>query len=473
MTISADDVKFRKSVTVTDTGVNGGRKGTVEKLTGTRHALFPRVTKTERLNGVTRYRKEFLCNENAADEPAYDLLVWIDYPSIAGDRFYIASGTQVDTQVEIVATPPLWMGCGQLSANISSGATTVSMNMESNDFQFEPGGVLHLANKLLTGQTVDSGANPGDSVEYIGSTWFKTEPTGNIEHPKGIYVGSGNVISNHGSMHEEFLTLAENHTVDESIGTGDGTTLNPALSNLASVTNGLLTQEAYKPSVRVLCGGVEREVFIEADGSCSGYCTAGQINVDTGVWSTPISWSSAPDNGESIKISYYDKNFSYSGNTVTVHLDGQVANNYTAANSFAAGCLRSSVVQPTFEDWAISSTNGTYDKTQYPPVLTNLGTERDVITITMTSATTFSCSGTVLGDLGTGDISSDFSPINSRTGKPYFTLKSDGWGGTWAANDTIQFIINPAAFPIWWKEVVPAATVAEADNTVILSWYCE
>jgi hypothetical protein len=59
MAVQASDIKFLKSVTVTDTGVNGGRKGQVEVVSGARHNLFPRVTKAERTAGVTRYRKEF------------------------------------------------------------------------------------------------------------------------------------------------------------------------------------------------------------------------------------------------------------------------------------------------------------------------------------------------------------------------------------------------------------------------------
>ena len=92
MTISASDIKFRKSVVQTDTTANGGRKGSTEVMSGSKHALFPRVTKSQRVAGLTRYRKEFYCNENADDESAYGVLIYLMLPSTSEDRFYIAGG---------------------------------------------------------------------------------------------------------------------------------------------------------------------------------------------------------------------------------------------------------------------------------------------------------------------------------------------------------------------------------------------
>jgi hypothetical protein len=84
MTVSAIDIKFRKSVVQTDTDVNGGRKGMVEVVSGARHALFPRVTKSQREAGLIRYRKQFYSNENPDDESAYGVLIYLMRPSNAG-----------------------------------------------------------------------------------------------------------------------------------------------------------------------------------------------------------------------------------------------------------------------------------------------------------------------------------------------------------------------------------------------------
>ena len=57
MTILSTDIKYRKSVVQTDTSTNGGRMGNIQVISGVRHALFPRVTKSQRGAGVTRIGK--------------------------------------------------------------------------------------------------------------------------------------------------------------------------------------------------------------------------------------------------------------------------------------------------------------------------------------------------------------------------------------------------------------------------------
>lgn len=473
MSITADDIKFRKSATVTDTGVNGGRRGRVEVITGARHNLFPRVTKAERTAGITRYRKQFFSNESPADDIAFGVLIFFETPSNADDRFYLGDATLLNTQADIVSDPPLWTGVGQLNANLSGGETQISLLMENDDFEFAPGGTLHLSDKVQTGQTIGTGVNVGDSVEESAGTWGKIAATDDIEYPKGIYLGNNNVLSVTGTTSEEFLVLAENKVTDEDIGTGTGATQTPTLSDLASVTNGLLTSGPYAPVVTTVCGGVARTVTINPDGSCSGYCSAGQINVATGVWTTDITWTTAPDNGEDILITYYDKNFSYAGNVVTIDLADTVANTYQTTNTFAAGCLEADEVAPDWSDFSVTSAAGTYDQVTYPPVLFNDGVEEDTWTITFTSASAFSCSGLYNGNVGSGAINTDFSPTNPNTGQPYFTLRLDGWGGTFAVGDTVTFKTQVAALPMWLKEIVDAATAAEPDNLVVLGYYAE
>lgn len=473
MSVQASDIKFLKSVTVTDTGVNGGRKGQIEVVSGARHNLFPRVTKAERTAGVTRYRKEFWANLNADDDIAYDVVLFLEYPSNGGDRYYIGQGEQNDTQSDILGTPPLWMGAGTLNGALSGGETQVSILMESDDFEFEPGGFLHIANKILTGQTIASGVQIGDSVEEITGTWTKIANQTDIAYPYGIYLGSNNVLSEHWSATEEFLEMETNLVTDEDIGTGDGSTNNPTLTDLASVTNGLVLQDEFKPVVQTVCGGTLRTVYIETDGTCSGYCSAGEINPDTGVWVTDIFWTTPPDDTEDILITYYDKNYSYTGNVVAVDLVDSVANPYAVANTIAGGCIRAGNIGPEVEDWSEVSASGTFDESTYPLTLYNDGVEYDVWTITFTSATAFTVTGLYNGGVGSGVVTANFEAINPSTGEPFFTLDYRGWGGIWASGDTVQFTTIPGAVPVWWKEIVPAGTAQEPDNITILGWYAE
>jgi hypothetical protein len=473
MSVQASDIKFRKSVVVTDTTANGGRKGQVEVVSGARHNLFPRVSKAERTAGVTRYRKEFWCNESAADYVAYDVLVFLEFPSNGGDRFAIGKGSQIDTQSNIVASPLDWVGCGSLEVALSGGETEVQLAMEGTDFAFLNGGYLHLTNKFDTGQTVDADVDVGDSVTYSGGTWSKIASTDDIVYPNGLCVGSTVIMTTKDATHEEWLSLKDYLYSDEDIGDGNGANVTPALTNLLHGTNGICSQSGKLPVVTAVCGGSSRTINIASDGTCSGYCSAGELNMADGTWTADITWTSAPDNLVDITITYRENCFKYTGNVATVYLDEQVANAYLTANSYGSGCLFSSEVKPTSESWAESSVAGTYDEATYPLVLYNDGAERDSWTLTFTSAMAFTCSGANEGSVGSGSISADFSPTNPNTSQPYFTIDKDGWGGSWLSGNTITFTTNPSAIPIWWREIVPSATAQESNNLTVLGFYCE
>jgi len=183
MAVTAAQMKLIKSAIVLDGATNGGVKGTTAVTSGVRHALFPRVTRAERTAGVTRYRKLFLANENPDQEAAYGPLVYLTYPSVAGDRFYLAAGTQTDTQADIVATPPTYTGCGQLAAPLAGGETEVELQMEANDFAFIQDGWLHISSHYKTGQTAGSGVLPGASVTFSGGAWQAAGHAGDYAIP--------------------------------------------------------------------------------------------------------------------------------------------------------------------------------------------------------------------------------------------------------------------------------------------------
>lgn len=474
MAVIESDVVFRKSSVVTDGSANGGIKSQTLVVSGSKHNLFPRITNTERLAGITRYRKEFWSNENSDNDIAYGVVIFFEFPSNSGDRFYLVLGTQTDIQGDIsIDADALWVGCGQLNSNLSGGETAVEIAMENDDFDFIPGAYLHISNKFSTGQTIDSAVKIGDSVEESAGTWNTIAATTDITYPKGIYVGSNTVLTEKGSTKEEFLTIQDQFT-DEDIGTGDGAATAPVLSTLVNNANGIMTEANYLPVVTTQCGSVTRTVNIAADGSASGYCDAGQLNMITGVWTTDINWTTAPDNLEDILIDYYEYPFSYSGNIVTVKLESgvTVANAYTTATTYAAGCLNPGDIVGTFDNWAETSAAGTYDESTYPPVIPNV-TEEETWTLEFTSPTAFTATGAKVGYVGTGAIGSNFAPLNPNNGEPYFTISRFGWGGSWISGDTIVFKTHPAAVPIWLKEIVPPAAAAIDRNLLVLGYYTE
>jgi len=376
MTISATDIKFRKSVVQTDTDANGGRKGMVQVISGARHALFPRVTKSQRESGLTRYRKQFYCNENAENLTAYGVLVYLMRPSTAEDMFYLAKGTQRDTQADFKKEEMSreWTGCGQLETALNGGETEVSLTMENNDFEFPEDSYLYLSDNTMTGQTIEEDVRVGDSVTFSAGSWSKISHTDDIQHPNGWYVGNDEVLTIQETTNEEFLLI---------------------------------------------------------------------------------------------------DSYSYAGNVVTIQLKEQVANAYSVANTYGSGCIYEDEVEATIASFVVTSTNGTYDDTTHPVTAFNKGTVEDDWTVTFTDASNFSVSGAVTGSVGTGSVNVDFEPENANTGVAYFSLKSNGFGGSFAEGDTITFTTHPSAVPLLLCEEVPAGASQEPNNLLPLGSYTE
>jgi len=481
MSVTVSDIKYTKSRSISDLSSNGGRKSNNEVISGARHALFPRVTKTERTAGITRYRKQFWNNENADDAIAYGVLQWLETISNAGDRFYLMAGDQTDLQSSLTSPATggvvMWTGAGQLNTLLSGGETEVVLDMESNDFVFETGTYFHIADKVRTAQTIGATAVVGDSVQYVTTTWNKITSTTSITYPYGVYLGDNKVLTLETSTKEEWIEISDRATTDESVGTGNAST-NPTLSTLANVTMGVHQAADYLPVISTIDSvDAAMTMYFYATGvvdATQGNGVTGELNMADGTWTVTPTWDSAPKSAADITCTYRENPFSYSTNTVTVYLENPVSNAFAVANTFGGGCVYTDEVISSVDDWAETTSAGTYDETTYPVTAHNDGAEEDTITITFTSASLFNVAGTNFGSLGTGfSTAAVCEPTNPETGIKIFTLLSAGWGGTWVSGDTVVFSLHPAAQSIWLKEVVPASTAQEANNLLVLGFYSE
>lgn len=159
--------------------------------------------------------------------------------------------------------------------------------------------------------------------------------------------------------------------------------------------------------------------------------------------------------------------------TLTFESGDVLQNAYSVGNGTkVASVFEKSEVKCLQDNWSVSSTNGDYDYTNHPLVLDNIGTIEEVWTFTFSSASEYNCIGAGIGSVGSGNVTTDFSPINSDFGKPYFTLDSSGFSGTFQAGDTLTVITHPAALPIFIKQTVPAGAVSAA-NSFTLRFRCE
>jgi hypothetical protein len=159
---------------------------------------------------------------------------------------------------------------------------------------------------------------------------------------------------------------------------------------------------------------------------------------------------------------------SYTGNIATVTLAAGLLNGYAAANTRVASVYQPADIAGAISSPAVTSAAGTFDNGTYPVTHNSVGSIYQQITLTFTSATAFNATSSVLGALGSGNISTNFAPNNADFSQPYFSLNKNAWGGTWTAGDTLIFTVTPAALPLWYKRVVPAGAAAiSSDNTTV------
>ncbi len=93
----------------------------------------------------------------------------------------------------------------------------------------------------------------------------------------------------------------------------------------------------------------------------------------------------------------------------------------------------------SYQDAPVGPTaTASYNDTAAPLVVTNAGavTERWALRFTGTAA--FDCIGEHVGNIGSGSINADFSPVNPVSGQPYFTIRALGWGAGWAAANVLR-----------------------------------
>jgi len=160
---------------------------------------------------------------------------------------------------------------------------------------------------------------------------------------------------------------------------------------------------------------------------------------------------------------------SWSSEQATITLTAGLLNSYTAAgNAAISSVLESATVQISLDNWVEASTAGTYDEAGNPVVLDNIGSIEQIWTLTFSDATSFTVVGDTVGSVGSGTVGADFAPNNADFTKPYFTLASAGFAGTWANGETIVFQTHPAAVDYFLHRDIPAGTGSLAsDNTAI------
>ena len=107
-----------------------------------------------------------------------------------------------------------------------------------------------------------------------------------------------------------------------------------------------------------------------------------------------------------------------------------------------------------------------YNDAIYPFVMTNLGAIQERWCVEFTSPTAFKCTGEYTGELAlTGNVNTDYLPINPVTLAPYFTIKKEGWGAGWVNGNALRFNTIAANYPIWMLRTVQSSEPAVMSDS--------
>lgn len=156
-----------------------------------------------------------------------------------------------------------------------------------------------------------------------------------------------------------------------------------------------------------------------------------------------------------------------SSNEVTLTFSTQIGEAFDAGTGTkVSGVYRpGGDLQTVIDNVVVTSSAGTFDDLFVE--LDNIGTFEQTVTITFISATAFTvASDDVEVTLASGDITTEYSPQNPDWSKPYFTIPTGAWGGTFAAADTVVFQTHSPDIHLAQKRIVPAGAASLANNRI-------
>lgn len=156
MSIVESEILMLPSTVITDDATNGGRMDNNASInSGVPNNVWPSVFKDERDDGSTKYRKTFFKVANDDDDTYFNTKLWLDIITVADDWMIFFAGSQTDTAgtdgAGITGTDAY--GCGQLTSNVLSGVSSVTVTVEDTtlatgaDAIFRDGDTIRITNK--------------------------------------------------------------------------------------------------------------------------------------------------------------------------------------------------------------------------------------------------------------------------------------------------------------------------------------
>lgn len=111
-----------------------------------------------------------------------------------------------------------------------------------------------------------------------------------------------------------------------------------------------------------------------------------------------------------------------------------------------------------------NETAAQYNATDFPLQVSNRGAIEQRWAIVFTSSTNFKVIGEHVGQIATGDTSTECAPINPNTNVPYFRISPLGWGSGWSTNNVLRFNTQGANYPIWVVRTILQSVAAMDED---------
>ncbi|ABE56517.1 conserved hypothetical protein [Shewanella denitrificans OS217] len=113
---------------------------------------------------------------------------------------------------------------------------------------------------------------------------------------------------------------------------------------------------------------------------------------------------------------------------------------------------------------------GNLNTVDYPIEVNNRTAVNEDWVLIFNSTTSFRCVGRRLGQIATGDVLNDFSPINPQTNAPYFVIRAAAFGGGWNIGEAIRFNTYAAAKPIMPIRITQAGHSQITTDKAVLAF---
>lgn len=122
------------------------------------------------------------------------------------------------------------------------------------------------------------------------------------------------------------------------------------------------------------------------------------------------------------------------------------------------------------DDLIGSAPVASYNDTTYPLIITNDGAVTERWLIKFTNSSQVDVIGETVGVIASGlSITNDIAPINPNTGKPYFLLDNDGWGGGWVSGNVLRFNTFGAGYPLWIARTIKQGLPTHPNDSFALN----